>query len=111
MLTIKNLTLSELLANVEQIDPTYELYMPKQEAWTLDTPCSVIGYEDYADAEEDPQYALENNLVYVFGIETVRSIVSNARLQKAEVSLKELYDAFIYYYDHDAFLILERESQ
>lgn len=110
MITMKNLTLSEVLANVEQIDPTSELYMPEEEVWTLETFCSVIRYEEYADADEDPQYARENNLAYVFGMATVRSIVSNARLQKAEVSLKELYDAFIYYYDYDAFLNLERGS-
>jgi hypothetical protein len=104
---MQTLMLSEILTTIEQIDIECELYMPEDVEWDLNTLCWVAKYDECEDSEEDPPYVQEHNLVYVFQIETVFSIVSNAKQQNCEVTLQSLYDAFIHYYDHDAFIDLQ----
>jgi tetratricopeptide (TPR) repeat protein len=46
----------------------------------------------------------------VVPVATLKDIVANARAQRADATLADLFDALTYYYDHDAFLSLPGES-
>ena len=46
----------------------------------------------------------------MLSVNVARDVVANARLQKAEVSPAELVDAFNFYWEHDAFIVLGERS-
>ncbi len=81
------------------------LFMPPDRPRSLDTPCIVHDADDVEDDDLDlPNVAISHAFDYVIGIQTVQSIVENARLQKADASIDDLFNAFEYYLGHDAFI-------
>lgn len=45
--------------------------------------------------------------MYVLDIQTVKGIIKNISEQKAECTDNDLFEAFLYYYDNDAFLVIK----
>ena len=45
-----------------------------------------------------------NGLLCCIGIQAVQQVVDNARQQLQNCSVEQLFDAFLYYYDNDAFI-------
>lgn len=70
----------------------------------LNSNCFLFNLDDLEDDEEIPQFAIENNLDLVLSIAEVQTIVDNAHQQRPHCSELDLFKAFLYYFEHDAFL-------
>jgi hypothetical protein len=112
--SIKELSSLDLLTSIDNLeDEDCAVYMPKNGVWTLNTTFTVIcddDDDDYENDDDEPQYAKQNNLKYVLNTQTFCDIIYNARLQKNQVSLEDLFRAFNFYYENDAFIDFEIES-
>lgn len=98
-------SLSEVLEHIEELDWQLALFLNPDEEWTLLTPCAVLDPDDVEDDEdEEPLYAQENGLTYALDVNRVKGIVRNAREQKSDCTAADLLRAFLFYYDHDAYL-------
>lgn len=73
--------------------------------WSLDTCCDVMDTSEYDDEEYIPEIQAENKR-YVMRMHDVQQVVENAKLQKGNVSADELFNAFMYYFENDAFIDL-----
>jgi hypothetical protein len=94
-------TLGEVLGNDSRFNSGHFLYLPMDEVWQLETKCAVLAQ---SDLDGVPDVAQQNGLSYALGIAAVQDIVANAREQIASASLAQLLQAFLFYYDHDAFI-------
>lgn len=56
---------------------------------------------------DDVSAGTEQGLEYALGMDAVQDIVANAREQDPNVDLATLLKAFLFYYDHDAFMELD----
>ncbi|MRN57384.1 DUF7716 domain-containing protein [Paenibacillus monticola] len=101
------IALRNILNNIEQFEWSNALFLPEDETWDLDTKGAVIDPDDVEDdSEEVPKFARENNLQYALDIQTIKGIIKNAFLQKVECTDDDLFEAFLYYYDNDAFIVI-----
>jgi hypothetical protein len=106
----KLVRLREVLEKPDDLDEKAWLYLPAARKWDLDSDCAILRSEEVPPEMEDdpdagvPVFAKANGLTQALPTATVKEIVANARLQRAEVDLPTLLEAFIYFYDHDAFL-------
>lgn len=100
-------TLGEVLGNDRGFNSAHFLYLPLDEVWNLETRCAILAQ---SDLDAVPDVAQHNGLSYALGVAAVQDIVANAREQIASVSLGELMQAFLFYYDHDAFITFERDE-
>src|SRR5262249_16017233 len=101
-------TLGRVLENVESFPWEHALYLPQGEAWSLGTRAMVLNPDD-SDADEGaPSEAQASGLVYALDLQSVRGVVDNARQQRPKATHEELLRAFLYYYDHDAFVLFQR---
>jgi len=80
------------------------LYLPMEEVWRLETRCMVL---DQSDVDGIPEVVKRHGLSFALEIPTVRDIVANAIQQRPNVSLEQLLQAFLFYYDHDAFIAFD----
>src|SRR5262249_52899486 len=94
-------TLGEVLGNDSRFNAGHFLYLPMDEIWQLGTKCAVL---TKSDVDGVPEVAQQNGLAYALGIAAVQDIAANAREQVRDVSLDQLLQAFLFYYDHDAFI-------
>ncbi|EPY12847.1 hypothetical protein [Paenibacillus alvei] len=102
------MTLRSILNNIEKFEWTDALFLPEDETWSLDTQGAVIDPDDVEDDNyEVPKFAQDNNLMYALDIQTIKGIIKNAYEQKADCTDKDLIEAFLYYYDNDAFMIIK----
>ncbi len=96
--------LRDILNNASSLSWKDSLFLPNDKNWSLDTTCYLFDLDDLEDDEEIPQYAIENNLMYVLSISDIQDIVDNAKQQRPQCSELELFQAFLYYYKNDAFI-------
>jgi hypothetical protein len=99
---MKIMKLSDLLSGVEDLSWKGYLYLPKSEAWDLNTSCAIVDNEE--DELSNKKFIEDRNLKYALGIASVRGIVSNASSQKDDIELVDLLKALLFYYDNDAFI-------
>ena len=73
--------------------------------WGLETK-AVICDPDDVESEDDeiPQIAKEMGLPLSIGIQDIQQVMDNARQQVEDCSIEQLFEAFLYYYDNDAFI-------
>jgi hypothetical protein len=102
----KLLKLRDILVHTNDYSWDDSLFLPEDKHWTLNSPCAVLNMDDLEDDEDVPQFAATNKLIYVLGIQDVQDIANNAREQNPNCSAKNLFNAFLYYYKHDAFIVL-----
>ncbi len=93
--------LGELLSQQTRYSSGGFVYLPMDEVWQLPTECAVLSQ---SDIDEVPGFALQHGLSYALETASVHDIVSNARAQIKEPTLGQLLEAFLFYYDHDAFI-------
>jgi hypothetical protein len=102
-------TLREVILSVQKL-PSVWLFLPKEETWSLDSRALVAAMEEVPPEDEDleeagyPEAAKINNLMAALHIRGVEEVVFNARAQKPDATPEELFEAFLYYYDFDAFI-------
>jgi hypothetical protein len=94
-------TLGEVLGNDSRFNCGHFLYLPMDDVWELETRCAVLAW---SDLDGVPDLAQQSGLSYALGIAAVQDVIANAREQIASVSLAQLLEAFLFYYDHDAFI-------
>lgn len=105
-------TLSETLLSIETFSIKCWLYLPSEVSWTLDSPSLVLESEEVRPEQESdpdagvPEIARQLNMMQALSIAEVQDAVANAKSQKPDVSVSELFDAFLYYYDNDAYMKL-----
>lgn len=110
MVEEKLTSLREVLEQANFLDDEAWLYLPASDRWSLDSKCAVLRSEEVPPELEDqpdagiPEFAKQAGLMQALAIANVKEIVANARLQRPGVELPVLLDAFLFYYDHDAFI-------
>jgi hypothetical protein len=97
-------TLGEVLGDDRAYNASHFLFLPMDEVWQLKTRCAVLAE---SGADELPNVAQQNGLAYALGIAAVHDVVANAREQFASASLSQLLQAFLFWYDHDAFVVFD----
>ncbi|MEH7353856.1 hypothetical protein V7150_09780 [Neobacillus drentensis] len=100
----KMIRLEEVLLNPNDYSWADSLFLPENKNWNIKSPAAVLNLDDLEEGEEAPQFALDNNLIFVLNIQEVQDIVENANQQREECSVNDLFDAFIFYYRNDAFI-------
>ena len=102
------MTLAYIIEHAQNFPWNFALYLPRNSEWTRDTPATVLDPNDCADDEEDPPLAMANDLRCALSIQEIQSVVENARQQLSRPGGDELFRAFKYYFDHDAFIKFDR---
>ncbi len=101
----KIVKLRDVLLNLDDFERRDALFMVRNEEWGLNTKCAVLDPDDVEDdADEEPRFAMDNNLKHVLNMRDIRGIVMNAYEQKSNCTGNDLLEAFLYYYKNDAFI-------
>ncbi len=101
-------TIREVLSNAENLKWSDALFLSDAEEWTLDSRGIIWDPDDVeSDEAEVPEIAERNGLYCSMNISTIQEIVENAKQQAGNCSVEILFEAFLYYWDQDAFLSLE----
>lgn len=104
---MEKFTLAEVLSNIEDFSWSDALYLPDDEVWSKCTKGVILDPDDVEDDEDDlPKYAKDHNLTYALSIQNIEGIVENVREQKREPTIEDYLQAYLFYYDHDAFIDL-----
>ena len=106
---MNNETLRNVLLKVLDISWSLALYLPKNRVnWNLDTLAMIEDPDDVESDEldDDPEIIKEANYKYVLSIQMLQRIVTNAKLQKENVTEEDLLQCLIYYFNNDAYLTL-----
>ena len=99
--------LSYILKNIDEFKWSDALFLPEDEVWEKDAKGMVLDPDDVEDDEDDvPREAKEKHLMYALSIQTIQSIVSNLKQQMHDISENDLVEAFLYYYNNDAYIEL-----
>ena len=93
--------LAYVLEHIEEFNWSDALFLPEDEKWNLKTKCMIL---DLDDVDEVPKQDAKKNLIYTLDIQTIQSINKNAYEQKKDCSRTDLVEAFLYYYDYDAYI-------
>lgn len=102
-------TLKVVLQKAREIPWDLALYLPKNMAsWHLDTLAIIEDPDniDSDDPDDDPDVIKEADYRYVLSIQILQSIVANAKSQEINITEEELLQCVIYYFNHDAYLML-----
>lgn len=103
--SVKKVTIQEILSNADTFTWSDSLFLSIDDVWVLETEGLVWDPDDVeSDEDEVPKSAEENGYDCFLSIQTIQSIVRNAKQQRPDASLKLLLDAFLYYWDNDAFI-------
>jgi len=91
---------------LDEADLSWEdsVFLPKDKNWSLNSKCYLFNLDNLEDNEETPQFAIDNNLIYVLSVADIQDIVDNAKQQRPQCSVSDLFEAFLYYYRNDAFI-------
>jgi hypothetical protein len=95
-------SLADVLSEAASLPWDHALYLPTEGEWSLQS-CALVSPLDDDDSSTS---TADLGLKYVLTMSSVQDIVANARLQKDVCSLDDLFAAFLYYWHHDAFIVL-----
>ena len=99
------LELVYVLEHIKEFNWSDALFLPENEIWNLKTKCMILDPDDVEDYGEDvPKIAKEKKLIYTLSIQTIQAIYKNAYEQKNDCSGEDLMEAYLYYYDNDAYI-------
>ena len=85
------------------------IYLPKDKKWSLNSPAIVLDLDEMDESEVDeedlPILAKQKNLIETLDCSTIEDIVDVARRDIQDPPSDDLlFEAFLYYYNYDAFL-------
>jgi len=103
----------DVLERIHEYSVRAWLYLPKVDPWRMSASCAVIESEDAPESIADtldPALAREHDLQRALPVSVVQDIVLNAHEQIDVASRRDLFSAFVYYYDHDAFIDFEQRG-
>lgn len=98
------ITLVAVLRGINSFAWRDGVYLPSDAPWTPKSQCAVLGSDDFAGDEDEPQFAKDHQLQFALSVNQTRQIVENARRQRSELTDDDLFKAFLHYYDNDAFI-------
>ncbi len=104
------MTLGDVLGEVDEQEPRGWLYLPRNAAWSLESPAAVFVSEEVLPESEDdadagvPEAARQAGLMQVLPISVVQDVVTNLRAQIPSADKTMLLKALLHYYDFDAFI-------
>ncbi len=102
--------LESILKKVNEFNWSDTLYLPEEDVWDLTTKGLILDPDDVEDDGDDvPMIAKENGLIDALSIQTIQSIVKNTYEQKINCTIEELLEAYLYYFDSDAFIDFEKK--
>ncbi|MCA9191116.1 MAG: hypothetical protein KDB03_05130 [Planctomycetales bacterium] len=93
----------------DEIPEGYWLYLPESGEWNLNSPCLLLESRELTDEEaSDPEFdvpeeAKRHQMQEVLYSEDVKDIVLNALSFNPSFEINEIYDAFMFYIENDAF--------
>ena len=94
-----------ILNNMETFKWSDALFLPENEVWDKHTKGLIQDPDDIENDEDElPKAAIENHFIYTLSIQSIQLIVENAKRQKQNISDDDLLEAFLFYYDHDAYM-------
>lgn len=96
--------LAFVLENIDKFKWSDALFLPEDEEWNKDTEGMVLDPDDVEEDDDIPKEAKERKLMYALSIQTIKSIIQNISQQKSEISEEELVEAYLFYYDNDAYI-------
>ncbi len=102
------LLLRDVIQNIKRFKWSDALFLPKNTVWNLNSSCAVLDPDDVEnDEDEAPQYAVDHGLEYVLGVQDVQGIIDNLTQQGSSNTDEEVFAAFLYYCENDAFIVLD----
>ena len=92
--------LSDVLSQINELPWSEALYLPAHSRWSLNTRCVVANPDNLGEVivHNGQQFR------YALNIQQIKDIYLNASAQQPNLDLEKFFQAFIYYYQHDAFL-------
>ena len=99
--------LAFILENIDKFKWSDALFLPEDEVWNGDTEGMVLDPDNVEDDEKVQEEAKEKMLMYALNIQTIKAIVQNAFQQKSKITTEELVEAYLFYYDNDAYINFE----
>ena len=100
------MTLEQVLSQVETFSWTHALYADRSAPLSLGTHCLVHDPDDVETDDDDPPNVVATaGVAYVIGIQDVKDILQNAKHQVPEASAADLFIAFHFYIERDAFIV------
>ncbi len=97
-------TIASMLSRADELRWNHALFVKRGEEWTADTPCAVLDPNDSPGPDQDPDFAVLNDLTYALDVQAVKSVLNNIALPNPGVDLDRLVAALRFYYENDAFL-------
>ena len=86
------------------------VYLPSKGGWNLKSESATLESDEIPPELEDspgagiPRLAIHHDLAQIMPVSTVQEIVSNVRAQKPIFSTEDIFRAFTFYYERDAFM-------
>lgn len=102
----------KMLLDADWLPPGW-VFLPRHKQWDLETPSIVLQFEEVPPEEENkpnagiPDFALKNNLLLTLDVPSLQDIMINLREQEPKPSPELMLKAFLYYFEHDAFIDLD----
>ena len=111
------LRFKDVLLNIDKYSYTQWVYLPRDERWSLESRCAVLEDDEVPPEMEEepeagvPEFAKLNRLKRALTVTAVQDVLANARQQLPEATREVLFQAFMYYHEHDAFLVINRKDR
>lgn len=105
-------TLGQVIQTADNIDCEHSLYLPFDQKWGLETKALTVlldssgGGPEETEDDHPPEAAIREGLARAIGMDAVQDVVANLRQQMNEPTPVQLLEAFLFYYDNDAFIEL-----
>lgn len=106
------MTLEDVFAQAFDLPASAWLYLPSEVMWELTSEAAILESEEVTPDEEDdpdagiPQFAKANGLKQVLPVSVIQDIVENIKYQVPGAQLDQVFKAFLFYFEHDAFMEL-----
>jgi len=100
---LMTMTIADVFSQLDQLLWTDCIYLPLGQP-TLATPCIIHDPDDVAPGRDVPDEAERLGYVEGLGIDDLRSVRDNAKLQGRGPTDAELLQALTYYLKNDAFI-------
>ncbi|MDA8940159.1 hypothetical protein N9H48_07115 [Pseudoalteromonas marina] len=104
-----NLSASELLKNIDQLDWTFDLYISPIDCAAENSAFLVIDddAEDERDDDGEPIYPRDAGYVPFLSVAAAQDVKENLKKQQSDFNLADFLNAINYYFKNDAFISVD----
>jgi hypothetical protein len=110
MVTDQILSFRIILETMMNRPTTAWLYLPRDEKWSLNSNSVILESDEVPPEMEDepeagvPLFAKQHNFVRVMPVASLQDVAINVQLQMPHATPEQLFEAFIFYYENDAYI-------